>query len=198
PLRLRLRPLVLALFDELGPSFPFSAAAHDPPARLSCLRPPQHVRQSAMLAFADDTALARLVIAAAQRRARLPLRTFRSRGRGHPSPPSKGPRPPDLFAPPPTPPAVPPCPPPAVVATAPSPTAAARFELLAASPDGCTEAMMLAHGFTVPQLVEIINAGLATATAERVVAGGRTIEVTRVWITEAARRALEPGVSLLT
>jgi hypothetical protein len=64
------------------------------------------------------------------------------------------------------------------------------LELLASCRDGCTETMMLAHGFTVPQLVEIINAGIATATAERVVAGGRTIEVTRVRITEAGRRAL--------
>jgi hypothetical protein len=80
----------------------------------------------------------------------------------------------------------------------PKPDCRRALELLASCRDGCTEAMMLAHGFTVPQLVEIINAGLATATAERVVAGGRTIEVTRVWITEAGRWALEPGVSLLT
>jgi hypothetical protein len=34
--------------------------------------------------------------------------------------------------------------------------------------------------------------GLATATAERVVAGNRTIEIARVRITEAGRRALAP------
>ena len=33
------------------------------------------------------------------------------------------------------------------------------LELLAASPDGCTEAIMLAHGFTVEMLVELIRAG---------------------------------------
>jgi hypothetical protein len=49
---------------------------------------------------------------------------------------------------------------------------------------------MLAHGFTVAQMVELVRAGLATATAERVVAGSRTIEVARVRITEAGRRAL--------
>jgi hypothetical protein len=48
------------------------------------------------------------------------------------------------------------------------------LELLAATRDGCTEAMLLAHGFSVPQMVEIINAGLATATAERVVAGSKS------------------------
>jgi hypothetical protein len=49
---------------------------------------------------------------------------------------------------------------------------------------------MLAHGFTVPQMVELVRAGLATATAERVIAGRRTIEVARMRITEAGRRVL--------
>jgi hypothetical protein len=42
-----------------------------------------------------------------------------------------------------------------------------RLELLAASRDGCTEAMMLAHGFTIDDMVAPVRAGLATATAER-------------------------------
>jgi hypothetical protein len=63
------------------------------------------------------------------------------------------------------------------------------FELLAGSRDGATEAIMLAHGFTIEFLVELIRAGLATAKAERVVAGGRTVEVARVRITEAGRQA---------
>jgi hypothetical protein len=41
------------------------------------------------------------------------------------------------------------------------------LELLAASRDGCNEAIMLAHGFTIPLLVELIRAGLASATTER-------------------------------
>jgi hypothetical protein len=64
------------------------------------------------------------------------------------------------------------------------------LELLAASPDGCSEAIMVAHGFTVDTLVKLIRAGLATAGTERVVAGGRWIEVARVRITDAGRRAL--------
>jgi len=40
------------------------------------------------------------------------------------------------------------------------------LELLADSADGCTEAIMVAHGFTVDMLVELINAGLATASAD--------------------------------
>jgi hypothetical protein len=62
----------------------------------------------------------------------------------------------------------------------PKPDRRRTLELLAGSRDGCTEAIMLAHGFTVAQMVELINAGLATAKAERVVAGGRAIEVARV------------------
>ena len=64
------------------------------------------------------------------------------------------------------------------------------LELLAASPDGCSEAIMLAHGFTVDFLVDLIRAGLATAQTERAVAGGRSMQVTRMRITDAGRRAL--------
>jgi hypothetical protein len=59
-----------------------------------------------------------------------------------------------------------------------------------AARDGCTEAIMLAHGFTTERMIDLVRAGLATATAARVVAGRHTIEVARVRITEAGRRAL--------
>jgi hypothetical protein len=72
----------------------------------------------------------------------------------------------------------------------PKPDRRRALELLASCHDGCTEAMMLAHGFTIDDMVALAHAGLATATAERVVAGSRTIEVARVRITEAGRRAL--------
>jgi hypothetical protein len=58
--------------------------------------------------------------------------------------------------------------------------------LLAGSRDGCTEAIMIAHGFSIEQIVDLVRVGLATAKAERVVAGGPAIEVARVRITEAA------------
>jgi hypothetical protein len=51
------------------------------------------------------------------------------------------------------------------------------LELLAASRGGCTEAVMIAHGFTVPQMVELVRTGLATAHARRAIAGRRTIEI---------------------
>jgi DNA-binding PadR family transcriptional regulator len=47
---------------------------------------------------------------------------------------------------------------------------------------------MFAHGFTVEQLVELVRAGLATATAQRVKAG-REVAVLR--ITEKGRKAVE-------
>jgi hypothetical protein len=64
------------------------------------------------------------------------------------------------------------------------------LELLAASPDGCTEATMRAHGFSVDMLAKIVLAGLASVSTERVLAGRQPIEVARLRITEAGRRAL--------
>jgi hypothetical protein len=72
----------------------------------------------------------------------------------------------------------------------PNPDRRRALELLAASRDGATEAVMRAHGFTVEQMAELVRAGLATTTAERVVAGNRTMEVATLRITEAGRRVL--------
>jgi hypothetical protein len=58
------------------------------------------------------------------------------------------------------------------------------LDLLAASADGCTEALLLtAHGFTVETLCAVVGAGLASVTVERMRAGGKAVEVTRVRIT---------------
>jgi hypothetical protein len=62
--------------------------------------------------------------------------------------------------------------------------------LLAGSPLGVTEAIMLAHGFTTDLLVNLPHEGLATATPETVHAGKRPMEVVRVRITDAGRLAL--------
>jgi hypothetical protein len=72
----------------------------------------------------------------------------------------------------------------------PKPDRRRALELLAASPDGCSEALMFANGFPVEMLVELIRTGLASVEAERMVAGGKQIEVARVRITEAGRRTL--------
>jgi hypothetical protein len=72
----------------------------------------------------------------------------------------------------------------------PKPDRRRALELLASCRDGCTEAIMLAHGFSIDTTVELVNAGLAMATAERMVAGVKTIEIARVQITEAGQLAL--------
>ena len=73
----------------------------------------------------------------------------------------------------------------------PKPDRRRALELLASCRDGCTEAILLAHGFTVEQMVELVRSGLATTTAERIVAGSRRFEVATLRITYAGRRALE-------
>jgi hypothetical protein len=72
----------------------------------------------------------------------------------------------------------------------PKPDRRRALELLASCRDGCTEAIMIAHGFSIDMTVELINAGLATAQAEHMVAGGKRIEVARVRIIEVGRQAL--------
>jgi hypothetical protein len=58
----------------------------------------------------------------------------------------------------------------------PTPTPRRALELLAGcGPEGCAEAVMRAHGFAVEQLVELVRAGLATVTAQRVRAGGERV-----------------------
>jgi hypothetical protein len=62
--------------------------------------------------------------------------------------------------------------------------------LAGAGQNGCTDAFMMAHGFTIALLVELIHEGLASVTPQRVRAGGRMIEVARVRITDAGRQAV--------
>ena len=49
---------------------------------------------------------------------------------------------------------------------------------------------MQAQGFSIEFLAELIRDGLASATAERVMAGDKQIEIARLRITDAGRRAL--------
>ena len=58
----------------------------------------------------------------------------------------------------------------------PKPDRRRALELLAASPEGCTEALMFANGFTAELLIELVRAGLASAHAERMVADGKNAE----------------------
>jgi hypothetical protein len=56
---------------------------------------------------------------------------------------------------------------------------------------GVTEALMLAHGFTEQMLVRLLLAGLVAIQHEVIKAGAKPINVRRVTITDAGRRALE-------
>jgi hypothetical protein len=56
--------------------------------------------------------------------------------------------------------------------------------------EGCTEAILHAHDFATADIAELVRAGFASVTAERVVAGSRKMEVARVRITGAGQRVL--------
>jgi hypothetical protein len=63
--------------------------------------------------------------------------------------------------------------------------------LAGCGPGGCTEPAMRMHGFTTYQLAELVRAGFAAATSERVVGEWQQpLEVKRLTITEAGDRAL--------
>jgi hypothetical protein len=55
---------------------------------------------------------------------------------------------------------------------------------------GCTEAVMLLHGFTVAQLAELVRDGFAATTTERAVGGGEPFDIDRFKITDAGRQTL--------
>ena len=59
------------------------------------------------------------------------------------------------------------------------------LKLLAAHPDGCTEAVLAAADIPADVLIDLIRSGLAIARRERFEDDDGAIEVTRVWITEA-------------
>jgi hypothetical protein len=64
------------------------------------------------------------------------------------------------------------------------------LELLAGNMRGLPKSIMLMHGFTADRLAGLVRGGLATAKSEHVRAGGRSIAVTRLRITDAGRRAI--------
>ena len=64
--------------------------------------------------------------------------------------------------------------------------------VLGDNPDGCTQAILLAHGFRSQLLAELVRTKLVTEHYERVMQGGRPINVTRMRITAAGRLALKP------
>jgi hypothetical protein len=63
------------------------------------------------------------------------------------------------------------------------------LELLAASPDGCTESSLTANDIPYVSIFNLIREGFAAAKTE----GERPRQVTRIQITDAGRAALEKG-----
>jgi len=64
------------------------------------------------------------------------------------------------------------------------------LRLLAGGPHGCTEAILLAHGFKAELLAALVRDGLATTQRGTMRAGRRQIEIIWVMITDAGQRAL--------
>jgi hypothetical protein len=56
--------------------------------------------------------------------------------------------------------------------------------------DGASQALLMAHGFCVSMIVGLVNNGLATLTRETIRAGSRLVDVGKVRITAAGRKAL--------
>jgi hypothetical protein len=65
------------------------------------------------------------------------------------------------------------------------------LKLLADSVDGCTEALLSAHGLTDATIAGLVDVGLMVATTKRVLAGERSVDVTGFMITSRGRAALE-------
>jgi hypothetical protein len=71
------------------------------------------------------------------------------------------------------------------------------LRLLARSPNhGCTEAIMLAHGFESAMLAKLVLDGLAKVEVHDTKVAGRRVKVKVTWlrITEAGRKAIA-GIS---
>ena len=66
------------------------------------------------------------------------------------------------------------------------------LELLASSPHGATKKLLeVAHGFDTDMIAGLVCAGLAAEERDVMKAGGKTIEVVRIRIKEAGRKAIE-------
>jgi hypothetical protein len=65
------------------------------------------------------------------------------------------------------------------------------LRMLAGSPNGTTESILLTHGFGIGTLHDLVSSGLATAKRRTVPAGQRLIGVNWMEITEAGRQALD-------
>jgi hypothetical protein len=66
------------------------------------------------------------------------------------------------------------------------------LSLLASSPHGATEALLVrVHGFDNDMIAGVVRAGLAIAERETMKAGAKPVDVVRLRITAAGRKAIE-------
>jgi hypothetical protein len=66
------------------------------------------------------------------------------------------------------------------------------LKALAKAPRGGDVNALLSRGFAFGTLADLVNRGLATVRLERMRKGGRTIELARMVITAAGRKAIAP------
>jgi hypothetical protein len=69
------------------------------------------------------------------------------------------------------------------------------IELLARSPTGCTETLMLAHGFTAEMLGRLVIDGLASVQRGTMLAGDRQLTVKWIEITDLGHDATSAAIN---
>jgi hypothetical protein len=72
------------------------------------------------------------------------------------------------------------------------------LRLLGSYPNGCSERLIVWNGVAVDTMVDLIHAGPARAETIRPLVRGRPMEVARMKITEAGRRARFEGLKCPT
>ena len=65
----------------------------------------------------------------------------------------------------------------------PQPVRHRALEIIAAHPDGCTEAILAGQNIPADVLIELVQSGLVMARNERIDDEYGAVEVTRLWIT---------------
>ena len=63
--------------------------------------------------------------------------------------------------------------------------------VLARTPDGCDVNALLTRGFKIETMSDLVRAGLATVRVETVDESGLSIEIARIRITDAGRKAIQ-------
>ena len=64
------------------------------------------------------------------------------------------------------------------------------LELLSNSPDGATEALLMAYGFESTVIAGLVESGFATLTTEVVLAGRRPVDMKRLRLSDLGRKVL--------